>query len=610
MMKRAIIIGVILMLLTGATAGCQRAEGDVSRQLHTADSLMDLRPDSALTILSHIKSHSLRGELRPWHALLFNKAMLKNHRADTTDTLINIAVDHYSGRGDSLDYQSVYYQGVIYNSINSPGKSLVALHEAHEKATAAGNLFYQAMSARELSTAYYGLDNVAKELEWAEKAKQLFTKAKKPLHAAWMDIDIADALTYNHRPAEALEVIANVDESLLGEDSLFRSKILKSKATAQHMADDYAGTAATYTQLLEEGTDIGPNHKFRFASALMHLGRDDEAMRLIEDAEHYRMHEPDSLYRLSLLADIYAKKGNMAAAYELRTEYARKLGLSDEKKLIVSPTDLLTDTYRLRIDNQNLRLKYNRLLTYGVMLGALLLVVLLCVYFSRRLYVQRLEKEKSLAELSTLHEDLKFKSQTLSLSQERYEQLEAQRNILREDLEKSRQTLSDSQDKYRALEAEKDSLQSLVQLRENEFRKELKSLFSRQVDMLDDVYGMWFRNSDTLPGNKVYKDTLSTIRRLSDSKTVEDLAELIDRYNDNWMSRFKSVYIDLSRNDYLLSLYLYIGFRAESIAVLMDKKTTQAVHTAKHKLKVKLLKNTHHVELDILSHLHMNDSMR
>lgn len=189
-MNRVILFTVIgLVLFTGALGGCRKTQVDVRRQLHTADSLMDLHPDSALAILSHITGDSLRGELRPWHALLLNKAMLKNHRADTTDTLINIAVAHYSGRGDSLDYQSVYYQGVIYNSMDRPDKSLVALHEAHEKATAAGNLFYQAMSARELASTYYDLDNVTKELEWAEKAKRLFIEAKKPVHTAWMDID-------------------------------------------------------------------------------------------------------------------------------------------------------------------------------------------------------------------------------------------------------------------------------------------------------------------------------------------------------------------------------------------------------------------------------------
>lgn len=81
-----------------------------------ADSLMETRPDSALTILESISSpEKLSGAERAFYALLFTQAQHKNFIPLEDDSLIKTAVDYYGDKKKSMNAAKAhYYLGVTY----------------------------------------------------------------------------------------------------------------------------------------------------------------------------------------------------------------------------------------------------------------------------------------------------------------------------------------------------------------------------------------------------------------------------------------------------------------------------------------------------------------
>lgn len=65
---------------------------------------------------------------------------------------------------------------------------------------------------------------------------------------------------------------------------------------------------------------------------------------------------------------------------------------------------------------------------------------------------------------------------------------------------------------------------------------------------------------------------------------------IIDEYDQGWMSSFRETYPNFTDREYLLAMYLYVGFRTETMVVLLGTSSPQAVHVLKYRLKMKMLK--------------------
>lgn len=92
-----------LLILCIFSIRCSNKQTDIV--LHQADSLMVSKPDSAYTLLKLIAPDELRGSAqRAYYALLYTQAQYKNYDSIKSDSLIDIAVEHYQEHpnGDKL----------------------------------------------------------------------------------------------------------------------------------------------------------------------------------------------------------------------------------------------------------------------------------------------------------------------------------------------------------------------------------------------------------------------------------------------------------------------------------------------------------------------------
>lgn len=123
-----LIVGLTLLCLV---CSC-RPDSKNAALLSQADSLMQTHPDSALTLL-HAIEHPTRMNSadRAEYALLFTQANHKNYVVQTSDSLIQVAVDYYADGDDKeREAKAYYYLGCVQEEMNDQ----VAAVEAYLKA--------------------------------------------------------------------------------------------------------------------------------------------------------------------------------------------------------------------------------------------------------------------------------------------------------------------------------------------------------------------------------------------------------------------------------------------------------------------------------------------
>ena len=93
-------------------AGCGRS---VDSRLSLADSLIDDQADSAFVVLKEINADELTSTSdKAYYALLYTQAQYKNFDSIPNDSLINIALHHYSDNHNRELYtRALIYKGAV-----------------------------------------------------------------------------------------------------------------------------------------------------------------------------------------------------------------------------------------------------------------------------------------------------------------------------------------------------------------------------------------------------------------------------------------------------------------------------------------------------------------
>lgn len=134
-MHRLIYISLSLLLISIAMS-CNRS---VDKRLVLADTLMWKNPDSSLAILNAINRDSLQGdENQAYYALLLTQAQFRVDYAIPSDSLINLAVEHFSDNHNREHYtRALLYKGAYYEVHNQPEEAIKWYKQAEDNADTA-----------------------------------------------------------------------------------------------------------------------------------------------------------------------------------------------------------------------------------------------------------------------------------------------------------------------------------------------------------------------------------------------------------------------------------------------------------------------------------------
>ena len=163
--------GLYLALLAALCLTACTRPADVP-ELDTADSLMEQRPDSALTLLRRIDTLRLTSRHdRARYAMLLSMALDKNYIDLTDFHVLQPAIDYYEDHGTPTEQmRTFYYQGRIYENAGNMSKALQTYLKALEKGKGSNDIPTKARTYSAQIQPYEQLMAFDKAIEAGEKA--------------------------------------------------------------------------------------------------------------------------------------------------------------------------------------------------------------------------------------------------------------------------------------------------------------------------------------------------------------------------------------------------------------------------------------------------------
>ena len=257
-MRKLYILSLLL-----AFVACTRV--DYARRLADADSLLYVRPDSALTLLRSIPpDHLPSEEERMRHALLTVEAECRNRVPQRDDSLLQVAVDYFH-RTDNERWEArgEYARGyVLYNYLKEGGKAVEAYHRAEELAQAVED-------KRLLAHIYNGMAYIYQCEELNQQADSLYNMVEQ------MAIQLKDTVLW-------LESVKRQSIYLIGKGKSYykeaEQKLLRNYEIASRYGNPiYQCSNALNLSLLYSYMRNG-EQTLRFARKALELQQEDTTM--------------------------------------------------------------------------------------------------------------------------------------------------------------------------------------------------------------------------------------------------------------------------------------------------------------------------------------------
>ena len=164
MNTRNIAFTALLVVFTLALTCCDSGSNTPTlRKLASIDSLLTSarQYEDAQRRLDSISPEGLNQAERAYHSLLLTQAHYKNYIDDTTDAVINVAVNYYKHHGDREKYtRALLYRGCVYQMMGDAEKAIASYKDA-ENAAEDGDLENKAFAKLRLATLYADNSNYA-----------------------------------------------------------------------------------------------------------------------------------------------------------------------------------------------------------------------------------------------------------------------------------------------------------------------------------------------------------------------------------------------------------------------------------------------------------------
>ena len=495
-----IIITVCLTIIIFAIVGCDRHSG-ASEKLNLAESLMDSKPDSALSILNAVNVETLNGKKdKARYALLKSMALDKNYIDTTSLDILQPAIDYYLRKGTADEkLRTYYYQGRIYQNRENNDSAMQSFMRGREYCGQASDTLTMAnllvAQGTILYTTYKFDDFIKVNLEAAE----LYRESRRPDYEILSLANVLDGSIQNgdKNLADSIMSIAHSKVSINPEYASAISPYVLLYAITFGKRDEIVDVLNYYNS----GDTIEDMTKIDIAQAYSKIGDAYNAKRFIDliDSSSDVRH---SLKYYAVITDILEQNGDYADALEAYRNFSTTI---DSIHQNIFSHDLLFAQERHEMEKSNLLKlqKRDRFIWLSLCVAFVLLIIIGYIYYRYRLSRARnLLEEQENKRLQLEQENLKKENENLELRnhqaelekqnlQQTNEKLELERHnaVLEKqkaELECERQSLAaeNLRLKIEQLEIESTSLKEILNKRKD-LAKPIEEAIKIRIEMLN-----------------------------------------------------------------------------------------------------------------------------
>ena len=433
-MKHLSLIMSMLAAFALALSGC--TESETARSLNRAEAVMEEHPDSALAILGAIPSADVNSSAdRALHALLLTQAQIKNGHIVDNDSLINIAVSHYSDSDDSPRLmKSLFYKAQVEYNRGDMTAAIVPAIRARELATEFNDSYWRAKAAELMADIYSVTHYKSEAVKYTEEAAEHYKKAGKARNHLFALCDLAvvrsnDGVDDNKNIA-LLDSVRRIAINEPADTTL----IVYADRTLFGMYVD-SGRNDEAHRILEEMLSLKSHYfpdseQYSYMSRLAtNDGNDEEALQIIKTANDEATNTSQKVHVYVFYRDYHKSKG-MSREAEAYTDSILTLQNTEvaavlKQSVVSAQRDFFTARAEKEADKA--RLSAMTASALGILLAAVCIGFLL--YYREKMRRKKAEIETMMLEAQSLSAQLDEKDESL---QSAINELNKTRNDLKE----------------------------------------------------------------------------------------------------------------------------------------------------------------------------------
>ena len=433
-MKHLSLIMSMLAAFALALSGC--TESETARSLNRAEAVMEEHPDSALAILGAIPSADVNSSAdRALHALLLTQAQIKNGHIVDNDSLINIAVRHYSDSDDSPRLmKSLFYKAQVEYNRGDMAAAIVPAIRARELATEFNDSYWRAKAAELMADIYSVTHYKSEAVKYTEEAAEHYKKAGKARNHLFALCDLAvvrsnDGVDDNKNIA-LLDSVRRIAINEPADTTL----IVYTDRTLFGMYVD-SGRNDEAHRILEEMLSLKSHYfpdseQYSYMSRLAtNDGNDEEALQIIKTANDEATNTSQKVHVYVFYRDYHKSKG-MSREAEAYTDSILTLQNTEvaavlKQSVVSAQRDFFTARAEKEADKA--RLSAMTASALGILLAAVCIGFLL--YYREKMRRKKAEIETMMLEAQSLSAQLDEKDESL---QSAINELNKTRNDLKE----------------------------------------------------------------------------------------------------------------------------------------------------------------------------------
>ena len=514
MSKRPIkfYVCVLLLSIIITAVGCV-GHSEVWEKLDVAESLMNSRPDSALSILDSIVPDMLDSKKeKARYALLKSMALDKNYIDTTSFDVLQPAIDYFLKNGSADEkLKTYYYQGRIYQNRENNDSAMQSFMRGREFCVQASDTMTMAnllvAQGTILYTTYKFDDFIKVNLEAAE----LYREAGRPDYEILSIANVLDGSILNGDQNLA-DSIMSIAQDKISKDPKLSSAItpyILSYVIKFGTKEDISSILGYYNPI----DSIDDATKMSVAMAYCKIGDVANAKRVWNKIS-YTPEVCRSLKYLSIKPVILEHSQDFAEALEAYQQFATTV---DSIHQNIFSHDLLFAKERHDMEKSNLLKlqKRDRLIWFSLCITFVLLIIAGYIYYRYRLSkAKNLLEEQENKRLQLEQENLKKENENLELRnhqselekknlQQTNEKLELERHnaVLEKqkaELECERQSLAaeNLRLKIEQLEDESASLKEILEKRKD-LAKPIADAIKIRMEMLNGLLATKITENDS-----------------------------------------------------------------------------------------------------------------
>lgn len=519
---------VVLMPFLWLMVSC--SDSKEQEVLNHVEAVIEVHPDSALTLLRGVDKASLGSDKeRARYALLMSMALDKNYIDTTSFDVIQPAIEYYLDRDKGTPddkHRTYYYQGRIFQNKGNIDQALNSFVRGIDISSNSNDYLTIARTLVAQACLYQDVYDYKRYTELYLQASQIFNQ-----------------ISHKNREFECLLNALNGSiilknklqaDSLINKCNSFAITNEIQKRTLQNYILSYAiefGTEQEIKDLVYHQIDtlnLNSTTNLNLALAYNKLGEYNKALQIL-DIVNKSEEKYDTLKYQAISVFVYENLGDYKKALSTYIDFSHKIDSINVHKF-EKESKSIEEKLALELQAQKDARQKDRII-WGCVGLAMLLCIVILIY---ALYVKRLKVEHTndLLRIQNLQA-------TLFENDKRHEQM------------------SDK----------------------------IGSLFSTRFKLLDGLASSYFECKETGQEQKrIYAEVKNSIVDFSSDATTQELNDVVNGYKNGLMDNFKADYPKLSASQYRLALYLFCGFSLSSISIFIDSDLRN-IYVYKSRLK-------------------------